>query len=317
MHPEVSVIVTAYNRMEYLSQALESLLKQTEKKTTFEVVLITNFEYDLSRFLELKIRHIMMEGNVGSYLERGIRESQGEIICYLDDDDIFDINKIKIIIKAFKEDINYFHNRAFKFTNNNKLKSLNSNILEPDSKFQSMYNISQTKLNCRDNIEFNLSSIAIRKKILLPYLDYIKSLKQSTDTLNWFIFLETGGGVCRDERFLTYYRVHGSTSQKGRTGNNSLIKWYTEMVEFYENSQSKFRVPAIVELAKKRKSTFKGRLYLISNGNIKLSTEDKSTLFKNAIFPSKCTSGATGLLLSYLSLRLKKFLGMGSAEGVQ
>jgi glycosyltransferase involved in cell wall biosynthesis len=110
----ISVIVTAYNRTQYFEHALKSLADQSFSKDNFEVILITNFECKVDVF-DLKVKHIVMDGNIGHYLVRGIRESEGEIICFLDDDDLFHKDKLNVINKLFKNShAIYFKNETLK-----------------------------------------------------------------------------------------------------------------------------------------------------------------------------------------------------------
>ena len=63
---EISVIVIPYNRKEFLNDALESLNSQTLEKDKFEVILITNLEYNTYENLNgVNFKHIIMDGSLG------------------------------------------------------------------------------------------------------------------------------------------------------------------------------------------------------------------------------------------------------------
>ena len=105
----ISVIVTAYNRKQYLDESLRSLERQTLPKDRFEVILITNFEFDISGY-SMNIRPIVMEGSIGKFIQRGILESNNDRICFLDDDDLFHPQKLQIIFDSFGPEYMYFKN---------------------------------------------------------------------------------------------------------------------------------------------------------------------------------------------------------------
>ena len=90
--PQVSVIIPAYNGDRYIAQAVESVLSQTY--TNWEMIIVDDGSCDrthevLQPYLD-RIRYIYQENQgVAAARNRGIHESQGELIAFLDQDDFF------------------------------------------------------------------------------------------------------------------------------------------------------------------------------------------------------------------------------------
>ena len=84
MPPALSVVIVAYNRKKYLLNAIWSVLNQTISSSLVEVIVIKNFEdRNIDQFCtENNVKEILMDGTIGEYLARGVRESHGEIISY-------------------------------------------------------------------------------------------------------------------------------------------------------------------------------------------------------------------------------------------
>jgi GT2 family glycosyltransferase len=101
--PFVSVIVCTYNRSEYLTKCLNSLLDQTYDN--FEVIIVNGPSIDETDNLLKKypFRVIQQKGKRGLSAARnqGIKAAKGEIIALIDDDAIADNNWIKYIIKKY------------------------------------------------------------------------------------------------------------------------------------------------------------------------------------------------------------------------
>lgn len=92
--PRVSVIVPAYNVAEYISETLDSIFAQTYKN--FEVIVINDGSPDtekLEKALENYLENIvyLKQENKGAAVARntGIEKSRGELIAFLDGDDIW------------------------------------------------------------------------------------------------------------------------------------------------------------------------------------------------------------------------------------
>lgn len=94
METKVSIIICSYNRANYISQALDSILEQSY--IDFEVIIIDdassdNTEEVVNRYLALdtRIKYFKNEKNLGIARSRnkGVILSQGEYIAMLDSDD--------------------------------------------------------------------------------------------------------------------------------------------------------------------------------------------------------------------------------------
>jgi glycosyltransferase involved in cell wall biosynthesis len=99
--PKVSVIIPTFNRPKFLQAAIESVLKQTFQD--FEVIVVNDasdedVECIVQGFCDNRIKCIRHEINKGEAGARntGIRHSNGEFIAFLDDDDIWFPDKLKL-----------------------------------------------------------------------------------------------------------------------------------------------------------------------------------------------------------------------------
>ncbi len=205
--PAISVIVTAYNRHQFLENCLSSLAEQS--CGDFEVILVTNFEYDIKSFDSMNIKHIVMSGSVGEFLAAAILNSAGELLCFLDDDDTFMKNKIQVVKKFFKNDrVAYLHNYARILTDS----GLHSRLFFPP--------------------DFNMSCISIRKDITLKHIDNIKTIVTGQDSFFYTLAVCSGGIVKGIKKKLTTYRVHKKNTTSLEINRQWLDTYLGEITHF-------------------------------------------------------------------------------------
>lgn len=123
--PLISVVVVAYNIVEYLGKAIDSVIQQWD--SDWELVVVndgsTDGTYSLLEEYKNKIESdrfvVIHQDNGGVSVARnsGVRAANGQYIAFLDGDDFFDINHIKLIRNILFEnqpdclviDFNYYH----------------------------------------------------------------------------------------------------------------------------------------------------------------------------------------------------------------
>ena len=99
--PKFSVIIPAHNGARYLSETIESVLAQSYDN--FELLIVDDASSDetpqiIGQFTDPRIKYIRHNKNRGSNPARntGIRASTGEIVAFLDQDDLFHKDKLKV-----------------------------------------------------------------------------------------------------------------------------------------------------------------------------------------------------------------------------
>ena len=100
MSPYISVILIAYNRQKFIPYAFKSLINQNLDYDNFEVILLTNFDINIPELQEFQkrggnLKRLKIEGAIGFYFERALSISDGEVLCFLDDDDAFSSSKLQ------------------------------------------------------------------------------------------------------------------------------------------------------------------------------------------------------------------------------
>ena len=111
---KVSVILTTYNGATrgYLNSAIESVLNQTFKD--YELIIVDdgstdNTKSSCSKFLTRPNVSYLYKENGGPASARniGVKKSKGEFICFIDDDDLWNQNKLE-------KQVNFFRNQSDK-----------------------------------------------------------------------------------------------------------------------------------------------------------------------------------------------------------
>ena len=105
--PKVSVIIPTYNRADMIGDALDSLIQQTSED--WEAIVVDDGSTDdteavVSRFADGRIRYLY-QANKGLPGARntGIRNATGEYIAFLDSDDLFLPDKLKVQSQALDQ----------------------------------------------------------------------------------------------------------------------------------------------------------------------------------------------------------------------
>jgi glycosyltransferase involved in cell wall biosynthesis len=103
--PQVSVIIPTYNCQDYLIEAIESVLSQTD--CDFELIVIDDGSTDQTRTVlqpyHNRLRYIYQPNQgVATARNHGIRQSRGDLIAFLDADDYFLPNKLAAQVARFE-----------------------------------------------------------------------------------------------------------------------------------------------------------------------------------------------------------------------
>ncbi len=211
-----SVIIIAHKRTEFLNYAIESITMQNGAYP-LEVIIVRNSNIDLGVVSEnnhnIKIIDLVsIRETLAGKLIEGIKLSHGEYLMFLEDDDLFQPNKILQIerILLYHPFLDYIHNSQYFFNVNGEMRDYYSQIKKdlvlPGSN-------KQAKMPILKNLGFNLSSVTVSKKFSLVIAREIPpNLNFSVDL---FIFLlafsipDVNLLFTRDK--LTKFRIHESS----------------------------------------------------------------------------------------------------------
>jgi glycosyltransferase involved in cell wall biosynthesis len=105
IRPLVSIIINNYNYGDYLEEAIISALDQNYDN--IEVIVVDDGSTDnsrdvIKRYSDRIITIFKENGGQSSAINAGVSSSRGEIICLLDSDDVFNPNKVEIIVDFLK-----------------------------------------------------------------------------------------------------------------------------------------------------------------------------------------------------------------------
>ena len=229
--PYISVIITAYNRKEFLLNAIKSALNQTLDKKYYEIIVIKNFtDKNIDDFInENNIVGIISDKeSLGWKLVEAINIARGTVMSFLEDDDLFSNDKLEVVFNKFHDNDNicYYHNAHI--TINEKYQKLDSNIGK--------------------SIIFNMSSISVKKSIL--NLNNLKKVNFNMDHFIYLLALESDNVIMNGKEKLTYYMFHTSASHIDTNDINLFIKYRRMNLEQDINSFKMFSEMFISRRAK-------------------------------------------------------------------
>ena len=108
-HPCVSIVIPTYNHAKELKAALQSVIDQTV--TGWEAWVINNYSQDdtisvIEQFNDPRIHRLDIHNNgiIAMSRNEGIRRSKGDLIAFLDSDDVWMPTKLEQVIQVFEKD---------------------------------------------------------------------------------------------------------------------------------------------------------------------------------------------------------------------
>lgn len=182
-NPKVSVLVVNYNNGPFLQRCIKSVLKQNYNNKEIVVVDDQSTDNSLKILRQFKKQIVLLKNKknkfyIGAYdqinaYKSALKKSSGEIIFFLDSDDFFSYNKLKIMVNYFKKNKqdNIYMDRPIIFYNKKKkfklIKSLRGNFFTPWPRFSP-----QSCISIRRDYLLKIYKIISIKKFPTIWLDF-------------------------------------------------------------------------------------------------------------------------------------------------
>lgn len=273
---KVSIIVPTYKRSDYLIRSIESILNQSHKN--IEIIVIddnsegsefrkkTKLKLDMYRN-DKRVKYIKNIKNVGGSISRnnGIYKSTGEYITFLDDDDIYLVDKIS---KQLEFMIN--NNLEVCFTDL-RIHNTNNKLIDY-RKFDNISSFENSEL-----LKYHITRQITGTPTFMYKAEVIKKIGGFPDVKmgqEFFLMLRTIEenyriGYLREADVIAY----AHDGEKISKGPNKIIwqkkiynmkKKYFHMLNNKEKRYLKFRYQVVLAIAYKRNNEyFKFVLYMI------------------------------------------------------
>ena len=187
--PFFSILVPTYNQAQYLGEALDSVLAQTD--SDWEAVIVNDGSTDstpqvLEQYAQkdprFKIFH-QENGGTGSALNMALKFAQGQWICWLSSDDLFETKKLEI----HRQWINKYPEYKFFFSNFRQLVGTTGKIINLNPNLTR--DIPKTELQVLEIFKRNYipgNSICIFRDAWLQVGKFNEKLKYAQDYDMWF-----------------------------------------------------------------------------------------------------------------------------------
>ena len=207
--PEVSVIIPAYNSARYVTDAVDSVLAQTFKD--FEVLVIDDGSTDdtesVMRRYGSQVRYIRQQnGGVSVARNRGIRESRGRYVAFLDADDTWYAHKLERQLAAIEKQADYrVCYSAFTVVDSDLMPL---GITRSDRSASAL-----DDLLTRGNVVGSICTVICERSLLTEAGDFDSALSQCADWDMWVRLAAITDFLYLDEPLVTY-RQHNSNMSR-------------------------------------------------------------------------------------------------------
>ncbi len=176
-----SVIIPTYNRCDFLKSAVDSVLNQT--CDDYELIIIDDGSCDGTRELinsynDPKIKYFYQEKKgPAAARNRGISESQGEYIAFLDSDDRWVSKKLEEVLKAIKNNPDYyiFHTQEKWHRNGCHLNHMKKHMKQYGDVFK----------NCLEICSVSVSTAVVKKEVFYDIGTFDEKLNVCEDYDFW------------------------------------------------------------------------------------------------------------------------------------
>ena len=221
--PLVSILINNYNYGRFLGEAIDSALNQTYSNK--EVVVVDDGSTDNSREIiasyQDRIIPVLKEnGGQASAFNAGFEACKGDIICFLDSDDIFLPEKVIEVVEVFRQhqDIGWCFNRvSLVDSNTGQLLRLSSESLSGKCDFRSRMKMGRHPLIPRPPT----SGTSFTPSLLQQILPISETITITSDKYLKLMAIALSKGFFLNKQ-LSVQKIHGDNNYTEK--NNKLLE---------------------------------------------------------------------------------------------
>lgn len=207
--PKISVVIPVYGHAEYVLDSLDSVFAQSYDD--FEVIVINDGSPDTSESVlepyirSGKIRYVcQVNKGVAAARNHGLALASGEFVAFLDDDDLWPVNKLEVQVDQMK--------------NCDAVMVGGTSHIFLRDKYAGEDSFADGKFKLLNTIDFFLGNpfaspgqVMIRKSALDAVGGYNEAV-WGVDDLDLWIRLSRIGEIRKYDHLALYYRVHDSNA---------------------------------------------------------------------------------------------------------
>ena len=211
MQPLVSILINNYNYERFVGDAIESALAQSWARC--EVVVVDDGSTDNSRDVisgfGTRIQTIFQRnGGQASAFNTGFKHSRGDIICFLDSDDVFLPNKVEGVVAALDGHGRQWHFHRLQWTD----AALNPINMPPYDYETGDYDLRSASWQGNARLSApSTSGLSFTRKLLEQIMPVPEAIKITSDNYIKYASLALAPGYC-DRNEIALQRIHGANA---------------------------------------------------------------------------------------------------------
>lgn len=220
MNELVSVIMPSYNTGMYISHSIESVLSQTYQN--WELIIVDDCSTDntdgiVEKFLtDPRIRYYKNDINCGAAVSRNkaLREAKGKWIAFLDSDDLWKPEKLRLQVEFMKR-----NNYSFSYTNYMEIDELSCS--------GKRYVTGPKRITKRGMYNYCwIGCLTVMYDAEVVGLIQIENIRKNNDYAMWLKACKSADCYLLDDCLAMYRKRSGSISNQGYI---KLIKWHYKL----------------------------------------------------------------------------------------
>lgn len=236
---DFSIVICAHDRKEYLPVSMESAYSQNYPKDRYEVILVKNFSDDtIDRVSSEKgvISVLTNEKPLVKKMVEGLKASRGRYVCFLEDDDAFQDDKLSRISEVIGKHGSFTFYRNSYEAMNERGELLQREISRSVSEmkvFKGQKNIVEgIPIMLKNRADWYGSMMCVRRESILQFINCLDESEGSADKTTFYLAAAGGGPVILDSMKTTRYRFHRSHT----TVVTDINEFYRRKREFFKKS---------------------------------------------------------------------------------
>jgi glycosyltransferase involved in cell wall biosynthesis len=205
--PKITVVMPVYNCELYISQAIDSILNQTEKD--FEFIIIDDASTDKTVFIikkynDFRIQLIQKSINTGlsNSLNLGLQLAKGKYIARMDGDDIS-------LPQRFAKQVAFLESNQNVIVCGSYFRIIGSEIIIKVPEYHDSIKVAFLKGNCIAH-----PSVMMRKQVLDELSLVYNVLKEPAEDYDLWVRLSEKGSLYNLQEVLLDYRIHNNQVSK-------------------------------------------------------------------------------------------------------